>query len=140
MAKHCLTKNPSLIDAYCRAANTLSVDQIYLYDNPPLKKPLTKEHVKPWLLGHRGTTPGLNFIYIHLNRMIAKHDLDMLDVTGPGTHAPTSRGPSSSVRCTRAEATGPGRRYSTWRVWEVLERPGRLRQYGEGSRMPNPGR
>ena len=58
----------SLIDAYWRAANYLSVGQIYLYDNPLLKEPLTKEHIKPRLLGHWGTTPGLNFIYVHLNR------------------------------------------------------------------------
>ena len=59
-----------LIDAYWRASNYLSVGQIYLYDNPLLKTPLTKEHIKPRLLGHWGTTPGLNFIYVHLNRVI----------------------------------------------------------------------
>src|SRR6188474_2113378 len=63
------------IDAYWRAANYLSVGQIYLYDNPLLKAPLTKEHVKPRLLGHWGTTPGLNFLYAHLNRAITRHDL-----------------------------------------------------------------
>src|SRR6516164_5943710 len=62
------------IDAYWRAANYLSVGQIYLYDNPLLKKPLVKEHIKPRLLGHWGTTPGLNFIYVHLNRLIKQHD------------------------------------------------------------------
>ena len=72
------------IDAYWRAANYLSVGQIYLYENPLLKKPLSKEHIKPRLLGHWGTTPGLNFIYAHLNRLIKKHDLDMLYITGPG--------------------------------------------------------
>ncbi|MGE5208380.1 MAG: hypothetical protein ACM3KL_03510, partial [Alphaproteobacteria bacterium] len=66
------------IDAYWRAANYLSVGQIYLYDNPLLKRPLSKEHIKPRLLGHWGTTPGLNFIYAHLNRLIKKHDLDMI--------------------------------------------------------------
>src|SRR5262245_13212184 len=66
------------IDAYWRASNYLSVGQIYLYDNPLLKKPLTKEHVKPRLLGHWGTTPGLNFIYVHLNRIITKYDLDVI--------------------------------------------------------------
>jgi xylulose-5-phosphate/fructose-6-phosphate phosphoketolase len=65
-------KELALINAYWRAANYLSVGQIYLYDNPLLKKPLTKEHVKPRLLGHWGTTPGLNFIYVHLNRVIKK--------------------------------------------------------------------
>src|SRR5215510_12224700 len=68
-------KEHSLLDAYWRAANYLSVGQIYLYDNPLLKQPLTKEHIKPRLLGHWGTTPGLNFIYVHLNRLIKKYDL-----------------------------------------------------------------
>src|SRR5262245_44879500 len=76
------------IDAYWRASNYLSVGQIYLYDNPLLRKPLTKEHVKPRLLGHWGTTPGLNFIYVHLNRVIKKYDLDMIYVTGPGHGGP----------------------------------------------------
>lgn len=58
------------IHAYWRAANYLSVGQIYLLDNPLLKEPLRLEHIKPWLLGHWGTTPGLNFIYVHLNRVI----------------------------------------------------------------------
>jgi xylulose-5-phosphate/fructose-6-phosphate phosphoketolase len=76
------------IDAYWRAANYLSVGQIYLYDNPLLREPLTKEHVKPRLLGHWGTTPGLNFIYAHLNRAIKKHDLNMLYIIGPGHGGP----------------------------------------------------
>jgi xylulose-5-phosphate/fructose-6-phosphate phosphoketolase len=76
------------IDAYWRATNYLSVGQIYLYDNPLLKIPLTKEHVKPRLLGHWGTTPGLNFIYVHLNRAIKKYDLDMIYITGPGHGGP----------------------------------------------------
>ncbi len=63
------------IDAYWRAANYLSVGQIYLYDNPLLKEPLKLEHIKPRLLGHWGTTPGLNFIYVHLNRLIKNQDL-----------------------------------------------------------------
>ena len=78
----------SLIDAYWRAANYLSVGQIYLYDNPLLKAPLTKEHIKPRLLGHWGTAPGLNFIYVHLNRIIKKHDLNMIYITGPGHGGP----------------------------------------------------
>src|SRR5438128_2651182 len=78
----------ALIDAYWRAANYLSVGQIYLYDNPLLKQPLAKEHIKPRLLGHWGTTPGLNFIYVHLNRVIKKHDLDMIYITGPGHGGP----------------------------------------------------
>ncbi len=67
-----------LIDAYWRAANYLSVGQIYLLDNPLLREPLRLEHVKPRLLGHWGTTPGLNFIYAHLNRAIGEHDLDAM--------------------------------------------------------------
>ncbi|MGH7277491.1 MAG: phosphoketolase, partial [Candidatus Rokuibacteriota bacterium] len=76
------------IDAYWRAANYLSVGQIYLLDNPLLRQPLTPEHIKPRLLGHWGTTPGLNFIYVHLNRAIRKHDLDMIYVCGPGHGGP----------------------------------------------------
>jgi xylulose-5-phosphate/fructose-6-phosphate phosphoketolase len=74
--------------AYWRAANYLSVGQIYLYDNPLLRAPLTIEHVKPRLLGHWGTTPGLNFIYVHLNRVIGQHDLNMIYVVGPGHGGP----------------------------------------------------
>ncbi len=76
------------MDAYWRAANYLSVGQIYLLDNPLLKEPLELKHVKPRLLGHWGTTPGLNFIYVHLNRMIKKHDLNMIYITGPGHGGP----------------------------------------------------
>ena len=88
MAKALSDKEQALLDAYWRAANYLSVGQIYLYDNPLLKKPLTKEHIKPRLLGHWGTTPGLNFIYVHLNRVIKKHDLNMIYITGPGHGGP----------------------------------------------------
>ncbi len=76
------------IDAYWRAANYLSVGQIYMLDNPLLKKPLELSHVKPRLLGHWGTTPGLNFIYVHLNRIIKQYDLNMIYVTGPGHGGP----------------------------------------------------
>jgi xylulose-5-phosphate/fructose-6-phosphate phosphoketolase len=76
------------IDAYWRAANYLSVGQIYLYDNPLLKRPLELSHIKPRLLGHWGTTPGLNFIYVHLNRIIKKFDLNMIYVAGPGHGGP----------------------------------------------------
>ena len=76
------------IDPYWRAANYLSVGQIYLLDNPLLRQSLTPEHIKPRLLGHWGTTPGLNFIYVHLNRAIKKYDLDMIYVCGPGHGGP----------------------------------------------------
>ncbi len=78
----------SRMDAYWRAANYLSVGQIYLLANPLLREPLKREHIKPRLLGHWGTTPGLNFIYVHLNRLIKEHDLDMLYITGPGHGGP----------------------------------------------------
>ncbi len=76
------------MDAYWRAANYLSVGQIYLYDNPLLKEPLKIEHIKHMLLGHWGTTPGQNFIYVHLNRVIRKYDLNMIYVSGPGHGGP----------------------------------------------------
>jgi xylulose-5-phosphate/fructose-6-phosphate phosphoketolase len=76
------------IDAYWRAANYLSVGQIYLYENPLLKEPLRLEHIKPRLLGHWGTTPGLNFVYVHLNRLIRMHDLNMIYIAGPGHGGP----------------------------------------------------
>ncbi len=76
------------MDAHWRAANYLSVGQIYLYDNPLLRRPLAREHIKPRLLGHWGTTPGLNFIYTHLNRIIQQHDLDIIYITGPGHGGP----------------------------------------------------
>jgi xylulose-5-phosphate/fructose-6-phosphate phosphoketolase len=76
------------LDAWWRAANYLSVGQIYLLDNPLLREPLTAGHVKPRLLGHWGTTPGLNFIYVHLNRVINMYDLDMIYVAGPGHGGP----------------------------------------------------
>jgi xylulose-5-phosphate/fructose-6-phosphate phosphoketolase len=76
------------IHAYWRAANYLSVGQIYLMDNPLLKTKLRLEHVKPRLLGHWGTTPGLNFIYVHLNRLIKAHDLSVIYITGPGHGGP----------------------------------------------------
>jgi xylulose-5-phosphate/fructose-6-phosphate phosphoketolase len=76
------------IDAYWRAANYLSVGQIYLYDNPLLTEPLRVENIKPRLLGHWGTTPGLNFVYVHLNRLIKKFDLNVIYVCGPGHGGP----------------------------------------------------
>ena len=77
-----------LIDAYWRAANYLSVGQVYLLDNPLLREPLRPEHVKPRLLGHFGTVPGLNLIYVHLNRAIRQRDLDAIYITGPGHGGP----------------------------------------------------
>ena len=85
------TLSPELLqklDAYWRAANYLSVGQIYLYDNPLMKRPLTLADLKHMLLGHWGTTPGQNFIYVHLNRVIKKYDLDMIYVSGPGHGGP----------------------------------------------------
>jgi len=76
------------MDAWWRAANYLSIGQTYLYDNPLLKKPLKEEHVKPRLVGHWGTTPGLNFIYVHLNRLIKQRDLNMIYIIGPGHGGP----------------------------------------------------
>jgi xylulose-5-phosphate/fructose-6-phosphate phosphoketolase len=76
------------MDAYWRAANYLSVGQIYLYDNPLLREPLQPEHVKPRLLGHWGTTPGLNFIYVHLNRIIKEREQKMIYIAGPGHGGP----------------------------------------------------
>ena len=76
------------MNAYWRAANYLSVGQIYLLDNPLLRTPLTPQHLKPRLLGHWGTTPGQNFIYVHLNRVIKQHDLDVIYISGPGHGGP----------------------------------------------------
>lgn len=84
LSNHLLQK----MNAYWRAANYLSVGQIYLRDNPLLKRPLTIEDIKPRLLGHWGTTPGLNFIYVHLNRLINDRDLNLIYITGPGHGAP----------------------------------------------------
>ena len=78
----------SQMDAYWRASNYLSVGQIYLLDNPLLREPLRREHVKPRLVGHWGTTPGLNFLYVHLNRIIKEQDLDMIYIIGPGHGGP----------------------------------------------------
>src|SRR5467141_4501391 len=77
-----------LLDAYWRAANYLSVGQIYLLDNPLLREPLRPEHIKPRLLGHWGTTPGLNFVYVHANRVIRHLDLNAIYIAGPGHGGP----------------------------------------------------
>jgi xylulose-5-phosphate/fructose-6-phosphate phosphoketolase len=86
-----VTLTPNMLrrmNAYWRAANYVSVGQIYLYDNPLLKEPLKLEHVKPLVVSHWGTTPGQNFIYVHLNRAIKKYDLNMFYVAGPGHGGP----------------------------------------------------
>src|SRR5260370_26672534 len=77
-----------LIDAWWRAANYLSIGQIYLIDNPLLREPLELKHIKARLLGHWGTTPGLNFVYVHLNRAIKARMLDMIYIAGPGHGGP----------------------------------------------------
>src|ERR1035437_8671503 len=85
------TLSPELLhkmDAYWRAANYLSVGQLYLHENPLLRESLKASDVKTMLLGHWGTTPGQNFIYVHLNRVIKKYDLDMIYVSGPGHGGP----------------------------------------------------
>ncbi|MDW9476458.1 phosphoketolase [Sinorhizobium meliloti] len=84
-----LTEEMHLIDAYWRASNYLSVGQIYLLDNPLLSEPLKREHIKPRLLGHWGTSPGLNMLYVHLNRVIKRDDLNMIYVIGPGHGGPS---------------------------------------------------
>ena len=110
------TLEPELLhkmDAYWRAANYLSVGQLYVYDNPLLKRPLQLSDVKPLVVGHWGTTPGQNFIYVHLNRVITKYDLDMFYVAGPVIVArpwsptPTSRAPIPRSIPTSAR-TSPG--------------------------------
>ena len=93
------TEELDRIDRWWRAANYLSVGQIYLLDNPLLREPIAPAHIKPRLLGHFGTTPGLNFIYAHLNRLIRAHDLDMIFIAGPGHGAP------GVVACTWLEGT-----------------------------------
>src|SRR5262245_42497110 len=77
------------LDAYWRASNYLSVGQIYLLDNPLLREPLKREHIKPRLLGHWGTSPGLNMLCVHLNRVIKKDDLNMIYIIGPGHGGPS---------------------------------------------------
>jgi len=112
--------------AYWRAANYLSVGQIYLRDNPLLEVPLKLKHIKPRLLGHWGTTTGLNFLYVHLNRLIKDNDLNMIYVIGPGHGGPGSIIPRSS-----AAGTGwngcfgnfPG--HTAFRATYPLRRPAR---------------
>ena len=77
-----------LIDAYWRASNYLTIGQIYLQNNPLLREPLRAEHIKPRLLGHWGTSPGQNFVYVHLNRLIKEHDTSVIYISGPGHGGP----------------------------------------------------
>ena len=99
------------MDAYWRASNYLSVGQIYLLDNPLLKEPLKREHIKPRLLGHWGTSPGLNMLCVHLNRVIKRDDLNVIYIIGPGTagrrwsRTPISKAPTA--RSTRTSARTP---------------------------------
>src|SRR6516162_988333 len=78
----------NLMHKYWNAANYLTIGQIYLRDNPLLREPLQPQHIKPRLLGHWGTSPGLSFIYVHLNRLIKEHDVDMISLAGPGHGGP----------------------------------------------------
>ena len=87
-SRHAAKTSLADLDRYWRAANYLSVAQIYLKSNPLLRETLRPDHLKPRLLGHWGTTPGLNFVYAHLNRVIREQDLDMILVTGPGHGGP----------------------------------------------------
>jgi len=107
------TMDRDRVDAYWRAANYLSVGQIYLMDNPLLREPLHVAHVEPRLLGHWGTTPGLNFLYAHLNRIIVQRGQPMIYVAGPGHGgpgwSPTPGWREPTPRCTRTwEPTRPG--------------------------------
>ena len=98
------------MDAYWRATNYLAVGQIYLLDNPLLKVPLTREHIKPRLLGHWGTSPGLNMLCVHLNRVIKRDDLNMIYIIGPGHGGPSLVAHASVlVRPTAAERRHHGR-------------------------------
>ena len=109
------------LDAYWRAANYLSVGQIYLLANPLLKEPLRTEHIKPRLLGHWGTTPGLNFIYVHLNRVIRKHDLNMIYISRTPHDDSVTRGLREDHHripsCTRCDRSGTSVRAEGLEAW-----------------------
>ena len=123
--------------AYWRAANYLSVGQIYLHDNPLLREPLQRAHVKPRLLGHWGTTPGLNLIYVHLNRVIKQHDLDMIYVIGPG-HGGPALVANAYLEGTYSEVypdIGAGRRRDA-EALQAVQLPGR---HSEPRRPGDPG-
>ena len=119
----------SRLDAYWRAANYLSVGQIYLLDNPLLREPLKPEHIKPRLLGHWGTTPGLNFIYAHLNRVIKARDLNIIYICGPGHGGPGMvantylEGTYSEIYPSIGQdAEGIGACFESFRSWMELTR------------------
>ena len=108
-----------LMNKYWNAANYLTIGQIYLKDNPLLKEPLLPQHIKPRLLGHWGTSPGLSFIYVHLNRLIQDHNLDMIYMAGPG-HAGVCRLP---VRWrSEARRASPARSCNARRSARLLRR------------------
>ena len=142
-----------LLDAYWRAANYLSVGQIYLLDNPLLRRPLEPEDVKSRLLGHWGTTPGLNFVYAHMNRAIRDHDLNAIYVTGPGPRrpraggaTPTSRAPTArSTRASGRTRRGSGASSASSRspaasraTWRRRRRAPSTRAASWGTRSPTP--
>src|ERR687891_155816 len=106
------TEDVRRMNAYWRAANYISVGQIYLHGNPLLREPLKLEHVKPRLLGHWGTTPGLNFIYVHLNRVIRRDGLDAIFVCGPGHGGPAmvaTAPPSTTPTCSSPASSATAR-------------------------------
>ena len=114
----------TLIDRYWRAANYLSVGQIYLLANPLLREPLKPEHIKPRLLGHWGTTPGLNFIYAHLNRLIRARDLDIIYMCGPG-HGGPGMVANTYLEGIYSEISKPAERASSSAArWARLPAPG----------------
>ncbi len=119
------------IDAYWRACNYLCAGMIYLYDNPLLREPLKAEHIKKRLLGHWGSDPGQNLVWVHLNRLIRKHDLNMIYISGPGHGAPAMlsnawlEGTYSEIY--PGQEPGPGRPAEvlpavlvSWRDWQPL--------------------
>ena len=126
----------ALIDAWWRAANYLSVGQIYLYDNPLLRQPLAPEHIKPRLLGHWGTTPGLNMLWAHLNRVIAARDLDVYLVRGPGHGGPGDGGQHLPRGHLHARSTRRSRR--TRPAWAGCSASSRSRAASPATPRPRP--
>ena len=112
------------MDAYWRAANYLSVGPIYLFANPLLREPLKPEHIKPRLLGHWGTTPGLNFIYVHMNRLIKMYDLNMIYIAGPGHGGPDSSRTRTSKAPTASSIPTFSRRRRMQKLFKQFSFPG----------------